>query len=125
VGAITNGGVRDIREVEALGFQLFASSTVVGHAYNRYVEIDTPVKIGSLVINPGDLIHGDEHGIVIIPKEIPLKELVAKIKDFLASEKAVIDYCAQPGFSLDGIVDQMDLHEQRASRLWRGSVSTK
>ncbi len=125
VGAITNGGVRDIREVEALDFQLFASSTVVGHAYNRYIEIDTPVKISSLVINPGDLIHGDEHGIVIIPKEIPLEELVAKIKEFLASEKSVIDYCSQPGFSLDGIVDQMDLHEQRASWLWRKSVSTR
>src|SRR3990172_5658366 len=48
VGAVTNGGVRDIREVEALGFHLFASSPVVGHAYNRYIEVDTPVKIGSL-----------------------------------------------------------------------------
>jgi 4-hydroxy-4-methyl-2-oxoglutarate aldolase len=125
VGAVTNGGVRDIREVEALGFHLFASSTVVGHAYNRYTEINTPVKIGSLVINPGDLIHGDEHGIVIIPKEIPLGELVGKIKEFLASEKAVIEYCAGPDFSMHGIVNQMDLHEQRASRLWIKSASTK
>src|SRR6185312_13929470 len=49
VGAVTNGGVRDIREVEALGFQLFAPAPVVGHAYIRYLEIDTPVKISSLL----------------------------------------------------------------------------
>jgi pyruvate/2-oxoglutarate/acetoin dehydrogenase E1 component len=46
-------------------------------------------------------------------------------KEFLASEKAVIEYCAGPGFSMDGIVNQMDLHEQRASRLWIKSASTK
>jgi len=124
VGAVTNGGVRDIREVEALGFHLFASSTVVGHAYNRYIEIGTPVKIGSLVVNPGDLLHGDEHGIVIIPKEIPLDELVSKIKEFLASEKAIIDYCAQPGFKLDEVVRQMQAHEIRASKLWAKSSGT-
>ena len=118
---VTNGGVRDIREVEGLGFQLFASSTVVGHAYNRYIEIDTPVKISSLVINPGDLIHGDEHWIVIIPNEISLDELVIKIKEFLASEKTVIDYCAKPGFSVDDVIHQMEAHEQRASKLWARS----
>ena len=119
VGALTNGGVRDIREVEALGFQLFAASQVVGHAYIRYVEINTPVKIGALVINPGDLLHGDEHGIVIIPNEVPLEELVARCREFLASEQVLIDYCAQPGFSVDEAARQMEAHEQRASRLWQ------
>jgi len=103
VGALTNGGVRDIREVEALVFQLFAASPVVGHAYIRYVEINTPVKISSLVIHPGDLLHSDEHGIVIIPKEVILEELVARCREFLASEKVLIDYCAQPGFGLDEV----------------------
>jgi 4-hydroxy-4-methyl-2-oxoglutarate aldolase len=121
VGATTNGGVRDIREVEALGFHLFASSPVVEHGFNHYIEIDTPVKIGSLVVNPGDLIHGDKHGIVIIPRDLPPSELVSKIKEFLSSEKTVIDYCAQPDFKLEEVVRQIDAHEQRAGQLWNKS----
>jgi 4-hydroxy-4-methyl-2-oxoglutarate aldolase len=118
VGAVTNGGVRDIREVEALGFQLCAPAPVVGHAYIRYVELDTPVKISELIISPGDLLHADEHGLVIIPPEVPLPELVARCREFLASEKVLIDYSAQPGFNLDEAARQMEAHEQRASRLW-------
>jgi regulator of RNase E activity RraA len=53
VGAVTNGGVRDIREVEQLGFHLFAPAPVVGHSYIRFIEINTPVKVGLLVVRPG------------------------------------------------------------------------
>lgn len=73
IGAITNGGVRDIRE--------------------------------------GDLIHADEHGVLTIPKEIPLEELLKVIKSFLASEKTVINYCARPGSDLDELVQHVSAHE--------------
>jgi hypothetical protein len=48
-----------------------------------------------------------------------LEELVARCREFLASEKVLIDYCAQPGFSLNAVGRQMEAHEQRASRLWK------
>ena len=93
VGAITNGGVRDLKEVEHLRFPLFASSAVVGDAYVRYVEIGTPVRVGGQVINPGDLIHADLHGVLVIPKEIPLGDLLERAREFLDSERSIIDYC--------------------------------
>lgn len=37
-GAVTNGGVRDLREVEALGFQYYAGSVMVSHAYVTMVD---------------------------------------------------------------------------------------
>jgi len=116
-GVVTNGGVRDIREVEKLGFQLYASNPVVGHAYIRYVEIDVPVKIGSLLIHPGDLIHADEHGVVIIPKEVPLPALLDVAHKFLKSEAVIVDYCQQPGFDLEELVHLVDQHEDRMSHL--------
>ncbi len=119
VGAVTNGGVRDIREVERLGFHLFASAPVVGHSYIRYVEIDTPVKIGSIIVYPGDLIHADEHGVLIIPKEVPLEELVKVIRSFLASEKTIVDYCAKPGFKLDELVHIVGVHEEKMGGHWK------
>ena len=112
-GAITNGGVRDLREVEALKFPLFASSAVVGHAYVRYVAIGTSVKIGGHVINPGDLLHADEHGVLIIPHEVPLDDLIRQAHEFMASEKTVIDYCAAGQFDVDELCRQMDAHDRR------------
>ena len=51
-GVVTNGGVRDLREVEALGFQYFAGSVMVSHAYVHMVDFGTPVVIGGLEIRP-------------------------------------------------------------------------
>ena len=119
IGAITNGGVRDIREVENLGFHLFAPAPVVGHSYIRFVEINTPVKVGSIVVHPGDLIHADEHGVMIIPKDIPLEELSKVIKSFLASEKTVIDYCAKPGFVLDELAQIVAAHDKKMGGHWK------
>ena len=44
LGTITNGGVRDLDEVRALGFQLFSSRVVPSHAYVHYVEIGAPFE---------------------------------------------------------------------------------
>ena len=114
-GAITNGGGRDLREVEALKFPLFASSAVVGHAYVRYVAAGTPVKVGGQSINPGDLIHADQHGVLIIPPQVSLEDLVRQAHEFMASEKTVIDYCAAGKFDLDELCRQMDAHDKRVS----------
>ena len=60
VGCITNGAVRNLEGIEALGFGLFAGSVSVSHSYAHIIEFDTPVEIGGLVlIHPGDLLHGD------------------------------------------------------------------
>jgi 4-hydroxy-4-methyl-2-oxoglutarate aldolase len=113
VGTVTDGGVRDIREVEELGFHLFAPSPVVGHSYIRFVEINTPVTVGSITVRPGDLIHGDEQGVVVIPKEIPLDELIRRIPKFLASEKTIIDFCKEKNFSIDGLCKKFEEHDKR------------
>ena len=115
IGVITNGGVRDIREVEKLGFNLFAPSPVVGHGHGRFVEKNVPVKVGALVINPGDLIHSDEHGVTIIPKEIELSDLLKKIKEFMASEKKIIDFCKKPNFKIEKLNSIFEEHEKKFS----------
>lgn len=106
---ITNGTVRDIRQVAALGFGLFASSTIVGHANVRFVAIDTDVTIGGLSVAPGDLVHADEHGVVIVPRAVPLDALLGMIARLLRSEADVIRYAADaPDFSLDRLNERMD-----------------
>ena len=65
VGCVTNGSVRDLDEVEPLGFHFFASHIAVSHAYVHIVEVGTPVRVGGLTVRPGDLLHGDRHGVTI------------------------------------------------------------
>ncbi|MYZ50422.1 RraA family protein [Propylenella binzhouense] len=103
VAAVTNGSARDVREVEALGFGLLAGGLVVGHAHVRFVEVGTPVKVGGLVVRPGDLVHADEHGALVIPPEVDLGELVRVIDHVIAAEARVKEYCRAPGFDIDAL----------------------
>ena len=63
VGVVTNGGVRDLEEVQALRFHFFAQHISVSHAYVHIVEAGTPVRVGGSSVRPGDLLHGDRHGL--------------------------------------------------------------
>ena len=47
---VTNGGVRDLQEMEALGFQAFSSTICVSHAYVRVVQVAQPVIVGGLEV---------------------------------------------------------------------------
>ena len=67
MACLTNGAVRDLPGIEALGYQIFSGSVAVSHAYAHVVDYGDPVEIGGLRIAPGDLLHGDLHGVHSIP----------------------------------------------------------
>jgi 4-hydroxy-4-methyl-2-oxoglutarate aldolase len=100
VGAVTNGSVRDIPAAEALGFQIFAGGVSVSHAYVHIVEFGTPVEIGGLKIQSGDLLHGDLHGVQSIPLAIAerIPDAAAQIA---AKEKSLIELCQSKDFSME------------------------
>jgi len=99
VGYVTNGAVRDLAAVEAAGFQLFSGSVAVSHAFAHIVDFGEAVEIGGLAVKPGDLLHGDRHGLQTIPPAI-----AAGVPDaaeaLLAEERELIELCASPHFSL-------------------------
>ena len=100
VGAVTNGSVRDITAVAATGFHLFAGSVAVSHAYAHIVEIGGPVKIAGLKVQPGDLLHGDIHGILSVPLEIAA-DLPAAAAKIIDKERKLIALCRSREFSLE------------------------
>ncbi|MDR0589571.1 MAG: RraA family protein [Spirochaetaceae bacterium] len=69
VGTLTHGGVRDLNEVGPLGFCFFSTDIMVARAESHVVDHNCPVEICGLTISPGDLIHADCHGAVVIPAE--------------------------------------------------------
>ena len=100
VGAITNGAVRAMPAAEDLNFQLFAGSISVSHAYVHIVEIGTPVEIGGLKIQSGDLLHGDRHGVQSIPDDIAVR-IPAVAAEIATKEQSLIELCQSPEFSVE------------------------
>lgn len=99
-GVITDGSVRDLDEVRALGFQFAAAHISVSHANVHMVDFGIPVKVGGVWIKPGDLVHLDQHGVVTIPEEIG-PQIPAAIAKVEADEKKIISTCQASGFSVD------------------------
>ncbi len=91
VGLITSGGGRDLLQVKALGYPVFTGSTICSHACCHILHIGMPIRVGGLVVDPGDLLHGDANGVTNIP--ITIAADVADIaQEFVDAEKIVLDY---------------------------------
>lgn len=96
-GTLTNGVMRDL-DAMAEGYQVLAGSIGPSHAYVRVKEIDTAVTLFDLTIQPGDMIHADKHGAVVIPKAAQAG-MVDAIKKMIEREKIVLDAANKPGFN--------------------------
>lgn len=96
VGTVTNGGVRDLDELRALGFHCFAKDVLVSHAYVHLERVGGPVTVGGLEVHPGDLLHADQHGVLLIPAEVA-SEVAEAARKVDAAERPVIEYCQKTG----------------------------
>jgi regulator of RNase E activity RraA len=105
-GLITNGSVRDLDGLEAMGFACSAGSVSPSHAYGHTVDHGGSVEIRGLIIHPGDLLMADRHGVITIPGEIAL-ELPAAIVRLRDRERRIIDFCHDPEFSLERLHDEV------------------
>lgn len=104
-GALTNGVMRDLGDL-APGFPVIAGSVGPSHGFVHVREIDGPVAVMGLSVAPGDLVHADRHGAVVIPHEA-VRDLPAAI-DLLARREAVIlDMAKAPGFDIAKLRDAL------------------
>ena len=87
-GVLTNGSVRDLDQL-AEGFPILAGEIGVSHAHVHIVNHNIPVTVFDLTIYPGELIHADRHGAVVIPEEL-LGKLPDAITRLQESEALVI-----------------------------------
>ena len=106
-GGLRDRGVRDLPEVRATGFHFFASCVLVSHAYVHLVEVGGPVAVGGLTVQPGDLLHGDEHGVISIPHEIA-RELPKAAAEVERRERGIIEYARSPEVSAEGLHERFE-----------------
>jgi len=105
IGVVTDGSVRDLDEVRKVWFHCFSSCVSVSHAYVHLVDVGLTVKVGGLTVKPGDLVFGDQHGIISIPHEIA-KDVCRAAQLVEDWERKVIDYCRTKPFSIEGLKER-------------------
>jgi regulator of RNase E activity RraA len=68
-GCLTDGLVRDVARIRAMGFPVFHGGIGPLDTKNRaeMVEMDVTVTVGGVAIHPGDWVLGDADGVVVIP----------------------------------------------------------
>lgn len=106
VGLVSDCAVRDLPEVRALGFQYFARGVSASHGWFRIVRSGVPVHVGGLSIKPGDLLHGDENGLISVPKGVEAT-LPAKVDAVRTREKRLMDWVRSPDFRIDQLLQKM------------------
>ena len=103
-GLITSGAARDLEQVEALEFPCFSDGTICSHGYCHILEVNGPVHVGGICVQPRDLIHGDCNGVTKIPIEIA-NAVADACKDFVDAETIVLSYLQAGNVTVEGFTE--------------------
>lgn len=100
VGMVVDGGLRDLHEVQALGFHYYAAFPVVSHGNFEILDVGIPITLDGQEIRTGDILHGDTNGIVVIPNDI-LDGLEAAINVIRDREARFMNFIRSEAFTLE------------------------
>ncbi|WP_247361179.1 RraA family protein [Ralstonia pseudosolanacearum] len=86
VGVVIDGAVRDVAELRERAFPVYARGVTHRGPYKDGPgEINVPVSVGGMIVHPGDIVVGDQDGLLAIPPaDVPL--LIDKARAVLAAE---------------------------------------
>ena len=85
-GSVIDGACRDVVAVTRLKYPVFSTGVTpnAGLPGGRG-SVNVPIQIGGVPARPGDLVIGDENGVVIVPRE-GAQHTLARVRDLLAAE---------------------------------------
>ena len=106
IGHVTNGAVRELAAVRAMGVQLFAGNVAVSHAYAHIFDLGASITVGGMEVRPGDLLHGDQHGLLTIPAKVA-GAIPAVAAEIQKEEQKVINFCRSSTFSVAKLAEVM------------------
>lgn len=107
IGLVSDAAVRDIPEVRALGFHYFARGSVASHGNFRIVRSGVPVQILGMEVRPGDILHGDENGLIHVPPGLE-STLPAAVDGVRARERKVMEFVRGADFDLSKFQAMVD-----------------
>ena len=106
VAFVTDGAIRDVDQLREMRFACFAAGTSVSHGNPRRITMDIPIEIDGMVVEPGDLIHGDVNGLLNVPLAAAA-DLPAQVEQVRADERAAMDALIGPNASVDEALSKM------------------
>ena len=108
IGLVTDGGIRDLGNIRQRvpGFHVFTPGLVVSHGIPTFLEIGVTVSICGLTVQPGDLLHGDESGLLVVPPEIAGR-VAAQAEVVWEKERSLLEYIHSDGFCLEELKRRM------------------
>lgn len=98
-GCVTNGAIRDL-DMIATDFQLLAGCVAPSHAWVHVEGIDLEVMVHGMRVRPGDLIHADRHGAVVLPAE-GLADILMAVDLCTRREAPILAAARHADFSID------------------------
>ncbi|MEO0859411.1 MAG: RraA family protein [Pseudomonadota bacterium] len=89
VGAVFDCTIRDSADIATLGFQVFCRGFhPEATAKTDRGDIDVPVVLGGVTVHPGDIVVGDDDGVVVIPGDAA-SEVLTKVAAVAAREETI------------------------------------
>lgn len=89
-GLVIDGAIRDAGALARSDFPVFARTAIHRGPYkNGPGETGVPVSIGGMVVQPGDIVVGDEDGVVAFPRAVAT-DLLAAVKAQEEKEEAIL-----------------------------------
>jgi regulator of RNase E activity RraA len=99
LGVVTNGTVRDLDQV-ADGFQMIAGGIGPSHAHVHVIDVGVTVTVAGMTVSPGELVHADRHGALVIPADVA-PQLPEAARRVMKVERVLIDASKQPDFGIE------------------------
>ncbi|MGI6279461.1 MAG: RraA family protein [Acutalibacteraceae bacterium] len=105
-GAVIDGGIRDTDRLLKLNFPVFSRYRTSNGMLGRFrlIGYQIPIRIGDVLIRPGDVILGDIDGVIVIPAEIAEEVLVKA--EYIRDNEKEIKQMVVDGLSPIEIVDK-------------------
>lgn len=109
VGTITDGAIRDLDEMKNAGFKALARRLAVSHAHTWPLRWGCEVEVFGQKVRPGQLIHADKHGFIIIPEVAHPRVLeAARYMDDLECDTVIPAGREKTGLAMEKILEGMN-----------------
>lgn len=119
-GVVTDGGFRDSPEIAAMPFPAYHQrpSAPTNLTLHQAMDINVPIGCGDVPVFPGDVMVGDQEGVVVIPAHLA-DEIAAEAVEMTAFEDFVSECVLQDGRSILGLYPATDAQVQEEFAQWR------
>lgn len=118
-GIVTDGGFRDSKEIAELDFSSYHQkpSAPTNLTLHQAIDINVPIGCGDVAVFPGDILVGDDDGIMVIPNNI-VEEVVEECTNMTLYENFVLEK-VNNGSSVLGLYPLTNEEIKKEYVLWK------